>query len=108
VGTLLLAAGADSDICDSTGATPAMLARKLGKQRLACLVEYYGIAQVMFVIGRVLVTSPAQHRMAPPVGRISEGILHIICGFLVPDGSETTLSRIGALLRKQLTVSTPS
>lgn len=108
VGTLLMAAGAHSDACDSTGATPAMLARKSGKQRLACLVEYYGIAQVMLVIGRVLVTPPTQHCMASPVRRISEGILRIICGFLAPEGSETTLLRIGALLRNRPPGSSPS
>jgi len=100
VGTLLLAVGAASDACDFTGATPAVLARKSGRQRLACLVEYYSIAQVMFVIGRVLSTGPVQRRTVPPVGRISAGILGMICGFLAPEGSEATLSRIGALLRR--------
>eukprot|EP00930_Biecheleria_cincta_P060180 TRINITY_DN4586_c0_g2_i7.p1 TRINITY_DN4586_c0_g2~~TRINITY_DN4586_c0_g2_i7.p1 ORF type:complete len:318 (-),score=43.80 TRINITY_DN4586_c0_g2_i7:406-1359(-) len=100
VGTLLLAAGADIDACDLTGATPAKLAQTMGKCRLACLVQYYGVAQVMFVIGRVLGNSPARQRAGPPVGTISEGILRMICGFLAPEGSETMLLRIGALLRK--------
>eukprot|EP00930_Biecheleria_cincta_P060181 TRINITY_DN4586_c0_g2_i8.p1 TRINITY_DN4586_c0_g2~~TRINITY_DN4586_c0_g2_i8.p1 ORF type:complete len:341 (-),score=77.01 TRINITY_DN4586_c0_g2_i8:67-1089(-) len=101
MGTLLLAAGADSDACDFTGATLAEIARKSGKHRLACLLQYYGIAQVMFVIGRVLGTSPAMRLAGPPVGRISEGILRMICGFLAPEGSESTLLRIGALLLKK-------
>eukprot|EP00930_Biecheleria_cincta_P060179 TRINITY_DN4586_c0_g2_i6.p1 TRINITY_DN4586_c0_g2~~TRINITY_DN4586_c0_g2_i6.p1 ORF type:complete len:328 (-),score=70.19 TRINITY_DN4586_c0_g2_i6:267-1250(-) len=100
VGTLLLAAGADSDACDSTGATPALLAGKLGKRQLACLLEYYSIAQVMFTIGRVLRTGPARQSAVPLVGMISDGILRMICGFLAPEGSETTLSRIGALLHQ--------
>ena len=100
VGTLLLAAGADSNACVSSGASPAMLAQKSGKRRLACLVEYYGIAQVMFIIGRILRTGPARHRAVPPVGMITEGILRMICGFLAPEGSEIMLLRIGALLRR--------
>lgn len=105
VGTVLLAAGADPFAPDLTGATPAMLARKSGKRRLACLVEYYSIAQVIFTIGRVLNTCEAQQGTIPPVGSIGEGILRIICGFLAPEGSDATLSRIGALLYPQGTSS---
>lgn len=101
VGTVLLAAGADPLAPDLTGATPAMLARKSGKLRLACLVEYYNVAQVMFIIGRVLNARESQQRKIPPVGSIGEGILRTICGFLAPEGSDATLARIGALLQSQ-------
>ena len=94
LGTLLLAAGADPDACDFTGATPVMLARKSGKQQLAFLVEFYRIAQVIFSIGRVLSTSEAKFGIIPAIGRIDMGILLMICEFFAPEGSEATLSRI--------------
>jgi len=80
----LLAAGADSLLPDSQGATAVSLAHKSGNKALVSLLKSYSNIQacVVLVRGAMQTSSDLVHQRS--IGQLSSGLVGVICEFLVP------------------------
>jgi hypothetical protein len=98
---LLMSAGANFDIENYEEATPSETARRLGNTRLACFIEAYKVAQLIFIMHRALSTVTKQKDTDSPVQMIKEDILLLICEFLAPEGSDAMLPYIFAFVKNK-------